>query len=131
MKLFKITLRGGKSAHWYGKVKVAPKTWERVKLFTDKLASERRLAELQKDADQREAGMQTADTDRLALPLPELVKQYVTTLKSRNGNPDNVRIAEWMLRKMVETGKWQRFGDITAPAVEALLPTLAQTAGYK
>ncbi len=132
MKVFKIAMRDGKkSVSWYGKVKVAPRTWQKVKLFTDKLASERRLTELQKQADQRAAGMQTADTDRLALPVRELVKQYVASLRAQNVNQDHIRITEWSLNKLVGAGQWQRFADITAAGVESLLPTLARTAGYQ
>ena len=132
MRLFKIAMRDGKkSANWYGKVKVAPKTWQKVKLFTDKLASERKLTKLQKQADQRAAGMQTADTDRLGLSLKELVKQYVQSLRARKVDEDHIRITEWSLNQLVESGKWQRFADITPPAVESLLPTLADTAGYQ
>jgi integrase len=110
---------------------VATKTWQRVKLFTDKVASERRLHELQRQADQRAVGMHTADTDRHTLPLKDLVKQYVQSLQARNANPDGVRIGEWLLNRLIEEGGWQRFGDITVSAVEALLPQVAETAGYK
>ena len=132
MKLFKIAMRDGKkSANWYGKVKVAPKTWQKVTLFTDKLASERRLMELQKQADQRAAGMQTADTDRLALPVKELVKQYIQSLRSRNMDEDHINITERSLNKVVDAGAWQRFVDITAASMESILPGIAKTAGYQ
>jgi len=131
-RVFKIKGRDSKKlAHWYGKVKIASKRWQRVKLFTDKVASERRLAKLQQQADQRAAGMQTVETDRLAMPLKELVKQYIQSLRSRNIDADHIRITEWSLGQLLEAGKWQRFADITVPSVESILPTLAGTAGYQ
>src|SRR5262245_36531461 len=98
---------GKKSANWYGKIKIGPRNWKKVKLFTDRVASDRRLAELQRQADQRAAGMQTADTDRLALPLKDLTKQYVQSLRTRRMDPEHVRITEWSLNKILEAGKWQ------------------------
>src|SRR5882672_2402546 len=132
MRVFKIKMRGDKkSPCYYGKVKVAPKTWRREKLFTDKLASKRRLAELQREADRRAAGMHTADTDRLALPLKDLVKQYIQSLQTRKVDAAHLRITDWSLKELVEAGKWQRFGDITPSAVEAVLPLVAESAGYQ
>lgn len=132
MNLFKITRRDGKkSTFWYGKVRVGAKAYRRVKLYQYKPAAARMLAELQAEADQRASGMKTAETDRLALPLTDLVGLYIASLRARKVDEAHVRITEWSLTTLVDAGKWQRFGDITAPAVEAVLPTLAKTAGYQ
>ena len=57
-RVFKISGRDAKkSGSWYGKVKDGGK-WLRVKLFTDKTSSERRLNDLQRAADQRESGLE-------------------------------------------------------------------------
>ena len=73
-RLFKITgRRRKKSRCWYGKVKVGAQ-WQRVKLFSDKTASERRLRDLQNDADRGEAGLTLVAAKRLSLPIAELVK---------------------------------------------------------
>src|SRR4051812_23623967 len=54
----------GKSSCYYGKVKHGA-TWRRVKLYRDKSASERRLGELQREADQSHVGMRTPDIKAL------------------------------------------------------------------
>ena len=129
--VFKIRGREGKkSSNWYGKVKCGD-IWRRVKLFTDKAASASRLADLQRQADQRAAGMITADTDRLALPISELAKQYIASLRAQNKDAEHVRISEWMLRRMIEAGRWQSFPDITVDSLEKMLPAVAKTASYQ
>src|SRR5688500_4210119 len=70
----------GQSRLYYGKVQLAPGRWKTVTLFTDKTASERALNDRQKQVDRGAAGMSSAKTDRLRLPLPELVKLYVQNL---------------------------------------------------
>lgn len=131
MKVFKIAGRDGKkSAKWYGKIQKGGK-WQRVKLFSDKAASVTRLTELQREADQRAAGMITADSDKLALPIRDLAKLYVDSLRAQNKDADHVRISEWMLNRMIDAGKWQTFRDITVSSIEKVLPDLAQTASYQ
>jgi len=131
MKVFKIAGRDGKkSANWYGKIKAGRK-WRRVKLFTDKAASVAQLVASQREADKRAAGLITADTDKLALPIRELAKVYLDSLRAQNKDADHVRISEWMLNRLIDAGKWQTFRDITVSGVESMLPTLAQTASYQ
>jgi hypothetical protein len=56
--VFKIAGRNGKrSARYYGKVRVRPGIWRRVPLTAAKRASDRRLRELQGQADQRRVGL--------------------------------------------------------------------------
>ena len=118
------------SPRWYGKVKVG-NVWKRVRLFTDKTASVRRLTELQCDADQRAAGMITADADKLVLPITELAEAYINSLVAQKKDAEHVRISEWMLNRMIDVGKWQTWRDMTVSGIEKILPELAQTASYQ
>src|SRR5687767_9169133 len=59
----KVVLR--ESTHWYGKVAAGKGRWRTVRLYTDKTASQRRVAELQRLADRRDAGAVTAEVERL------------------------------------------------------------------
>ena len=78
-RVFKMTGRDGKRlANWYGKVKVAPTHRRRVKLYTDKIASEKRLRELQIEADRAASGVTNADTGRL-LPVFTTVQSRTAT----------------------------------------------------
>lgn len=114
-----------------GKLKLGPGRWKNVPLFSDKTASERRLKELQTAADRRAAGIDTADTDRLALPIDELAEKYIDWLTVQKKDPDHIRISEWMLNKLIQTGEWRYFRDITRESVEKMLPVLARTASYQ
>lgn len=131
MTVFKIAGRNGKKSNcWYGKVKDCG-GWKRVKLFTDKKASVTRLSDLQRVTDQRASGMITADAERLSLPIAELAKQYVDSLRIQHTDAEHIRISEWMLNRMIKVGQWKRFQDITPSVVESMLPKLAKTASYQ
>ena len=75
--VFKITGRKGKKlAHWYGKIAVSTDKRIRVKLFTDKTASERRLMELQREADQRASGVRTVAMDYAMVSVDQHAKDW-------------------------------------------------------
>src|SRR5450432_3306105 len=96
-KVFRLTRRSGKSStHYYGKIHLGPMQWRRVKLYTDKITSARKLADLQREADQVDAGYRSAAAEALALPIPELRDRYLATLKSEGKNADHLRISEFM-----------------------------------
>src|SRR5689334_21596626 len=116
--VFKI---GDRDKYW-GKIKLGPGKWKKVPLFTDKTASQRRLQELQAEADRRAAGIDTSYTDTLALPIADLQEQYVESLRRSGGSEDHARITDCLLGKMIAAGGWQRFGDITSDSVERMLP---------
>src|SRR2546430_2267497 len=101
--VWKLTFHGRKSNVYYGVVKNGPgkKEWERVKLFADKTASERRLRELQREADQRQAGMITPDVEALKLPIKELRDKYVAALEAARSKVDHVRISGFMLDRLI------------------------------
>jgi integrase len=134
-KLFKIIRRNGKkSAHWYGKIRLAPQRWQRVALFTDKVASERRLAERQRDADQRAAGVQTTQMDHAAYPIQQHSADYIGTLRLEKRDSETIRIAQWTMDRLLEWGKWQRIADLRADSMRGILSTLdrqGKTASYQ
>src|SRR5690348_16558527 len=114
-QVFKINvMRGGRKVrgrHYHGKIQLGPKRWKRVKLFTDKTASERRLGELQRQADMRSAGVTNSDLDRLRRPTDDLLKEYLETLAAERKDEQHVRIAGWITRKLVELAGWRYFSD--------------------
>ncbi len=139
LRVFKITVtRGGKkvkSAEYYGKLKLAPGRWSsKIKLFVDKSASERRLRDLQQQNDRRAAGVLSVESERLELPLRDLLKLYVTELRRRGMKAEHCRLTEWMTGRLIELGGWDRFNDVTHQAVERVLETLeagGATASYR
>ncbi|MGH7177927.1 MAG: tyrosine-type recombinase/integrase [Tepidisphaeraceae bacterium] len=133
--VFRIQGRDGKRlANYYGKVCVAPGRWHREKLYTDKLASERRLRELQIEADRRQSGANTSDTERLARPLSDLIGEYFDSLRQQNRDADHLRISRWMTDKLIGLTGWQYFRDISRESLERALATLESegaTASYR
>jgi hypothetical protein len=70
----------GELPHWYGRMKVNGK-WKWIKLFTDKRASQSRWGEIIREAEQKQAGVITAQMDAAQKPLSEHVKAYLDSLK--------------------------------------------------
>jgi integrase len=123
--LFKITGRDShKLANWYGKVKVADGKRKRVKLFTDKLASERRLTDLQREADQRAAGVRTLAMDFAGLSIQQHADVYLAALQLEKLDDETLRNAKWTLDKLIEWAKWQRISDVTADSMRNVLKML-------
>src|SRR5580698_4155518 len=124
--VFKIRGRNkAPSSTYYGKVKVAPRTWERVKLYSDKTASRRRLNELQRQAEQRDAGVVRIEMDQAGRPLAEHAADYLSALKLAGVAEDHHRIASWMLTRLIELTGWTRIADITADSLRAMLVKLS------
>lgn len=129
LRVFKIAVtRKGKrvkSAEYYGKVKLGPGAWSsKVKLFVDKTASERRLKELQQQADQRTAGVLTVEIERSQLPIQRLRELYLEDLRQRRMRAEHLRVTDWMTGRLIELGEWQRFTDVTHPSVVRILEKL-------
>ena len=133
-RVFKIVGRDAKkSARWYGKVKEGGK-WLRVKLFTDKTASERGLNDRQRAADQRESGVRTPAMEFASLPLSKHVADYLASMRLQKPSDDSMRIAEWMLNNVVKRGKWAKLRDITTDSMRLILTALeteAKTPAYQ
>lgn len=106
-----------------GKVKDGGK-WQRAKLFTDKTASERRLNDLQRSADQREAGVRTPAMEFASLPLSKHVADYLASMRLQKPSDDSMRIAEWMLNNLVKRGGWSKLRDITTDNLRSILASL-------
>src|SRR4051812_37995014 len=107
IRVFKITVtRNGKrckSDCYYGKVKLGPGQWSsKHRLYGDKTASERRLKELQTEADQRHSGVRTAELDQLALPINDLIDRYCASLEAQRMDYEHVRIGQWMLTELAK-----------------------------
>ena len=106
MKVFK---RDG-SDQWCGKIRLSPGKWRTVYLYTDKQASTEELWRLQKDADQRRAGLLTTATDAAALPLAEHVADFLNDYR-RQGYAD--------IPTGAETQNLRATGTVPLPQAEA------------
>lgn len=134
-KVFKIKWNSGKrSTCYYGKVKVGSNEWRRKKLFSDRLASERRLSDLQRNADLVCAGVKTVAIDNASIPITTHIKDYLAALRLQKRGGETLRIAEWTLNRLKEWGKWQRLRDISADGMRTILQRLdgeGKTASYQ
>lgn len=113
----------GQSAVWMGKVKVGAKQRQVVRLYSDKTASERKLAELQKEADNRDAGVITPLMDSARRTVREHVEDYYLSLAAMR--PNHQRIVKWMTERLIEWGNWNRLADINEASMRKILARLA------
>ena len=122
--LFKTKARDGKkSAAWYGKVK-ADGQWRKVRLFTDKTASTRRLSDLQREADQRAAGVVTVEMGHAATPVKRHAADYLAALQLSGVKPDHHAITTNLLNRLVADAGWAALADITADSLRAFVTRL-------
>ena len=122
-KLFKITRNGRKSAEWHGKVKESGGR-RRVKLFTDKTARERHLQALQRDADQRTAGVVTPEMDAAAKPVKQHAADYLDALKLTGVSPAHLTITTGLLNRLIAGGKWVHLADVTPDSLRGFVKRL-------
>lgn len=131
-RVFKMKMPdGSKSVHYFGKIKQGPKRWKRVKLFTDKLSSERRLKDLQIEADQWSTGVRNVTTAEGMRPIDQHVDEYLASLKLRASSADHHSIASNMLRRLVKQAAWKFIRDISLESVERAVAELAGTESYQ
>lgn len=116
----------GQSSKWYGKVKTGPMVWKTVLLYTDKTASERRLKDLQEDADRIDSGVTRPDFDVLRLPIGQLRDRYFESMKQQRRRQGHIDITTSMLDKLIQLGGWKRFRDITRESIEGILKKLEE-----
>ncbi len=106
---------------WYGRYKDTEGRWQKVKLFKDKVSSQRRLNEIERDAELRSAGVVTVNMDHAKRPISEHVADYVASLRNDNLDADRLRISEWTMKKLVALGGWKKLADITVDSVEGFV----------
>lgn len=111
----------GQCDKWAGKIRLGPKSWKVVTLYTDKLASERRLLDLQREADRIDAGAIQRDIKFLQKPISELKAEYIDAMTRQRRRPAHIAITGNMLDRLIKLGGWRRFRDITKESVESIV----------
>src|SRR5690349_2057191 len=76
-----------KSRAWYGQYKDASGKWKRSRLFTDKVASQQRLAVLVASVERGEAGLINPHKQHLDRPVEDHVRDYLAHLETKGVNP--------------------------------------------
>ena len=118
---------------WRGRYKDQNGNWRCVSLFKDKTASQRKLDDLQRDADQRAAGVITPLMDHAAKAIAEHEADYLLDLRGQNLSPMHIKNVTTRLNEVVTTGKWSQLRDITAESMRVILSHVSQrkAQGYK
>ena len=118
--LFKPTRNGKKSTHWYAKLRTDGQ-WRNVRLYTDKTASERKRQDLQRDADQRAAGVITPQMQHAGRPVGEHVDDYLAAHRLKGVKPNTHAITANLLRRLVRECGWRVLADITASGLRQFI----------
>ena len=122
--LFKIKARNQKLTNWRGKYRDEHGRWTKVTLYTDRAASLEELRRLQRQADQRRAGILTPETDAATKPLEDHIDDYVADCKRQDFDAKHLYMLESMLQRAVAFGKWTRLSDIQPDKVRVVLGLL-------
>ena len=123
--LFKPTTAAGKPhRHWHGKFKDDRGRWRKVRLFTDRRASEKRLADLQADAERRVAGVRTAEMDHADTPMSRHAADYLAALRREGASAGHVDIATRMTSRLLDECRWRRVADVDADSLNGFVDRL-------
>src|ERR1022692_1456200 len=107
------------SAFWYGWVK-----GQTVKLFTDAVASQQRLAELIRKAEPQEANVLDPFDEHRKRPLAEHLDDWSENLSNRGKTKKHVSATTACVKRILDDCKFARIGDISASRVERFLADL-------
>jgi integrase len=120
--------RTGKEFDRYrGTVRLGPRDYIKVVLFTDFELSKRELRRRQRESDE-EAHDPTGVRRRKyqCLPIKEHLAEYMGYLRRTAKNTDHPGIAEGMLCRLIGLANWHRLADITQSSMEAALKKLSE-----
>ena len=98
-----------RSTVWYGQYKEAGK-WKREPLFTDKPASNVRLAELVKAEERGEAGLVNPHKEAMQRDIDGHVEDYLTHLRTEGANPKHLSERERLVRTVLPVATFKHPG---------------------
>jgi integrase len=107
------------SPFWYGWV-----GGKAVKLFTDAVSSQQRLAELIRKNERRESGASDPFEEHRRRPLLEHLDDWAENLRNRGCRQSHVRATTGCVRRILLACNFQRMGDISASQLERYLASL-------
>lgn len=112
-----------RSTGWYGQYKVKGK-WKRVPLYTDKQASNVRLAELVKQEERGEVGLINPHKRSMERDIDEHVTDYMTHLRTQGTNPKHLSERERLVNTVLRECGIKTLSDLTADKITAFISTL-------
>lgn len=111
------------SPYWYGWVDGGA-----VKLFTDAVASQQRLAELLRKSERHETGLLDPFEAHRRRPLAEHLQDWSADLRNRGKGDKHVRAASACVRRIIEACRFARIDDVSASRIEQYLGDLRRDA---
>jgi integrase len=107
------------SPFWYGWVQ-----GKAVKLFTDAVASQSRLAELLRKAERQETGIADPFEEHRKRPLVDHLSEWASNLRNRGKGASHIRATTGCVRRIIEACKFERTADFSASKIEQYLADL-------
>ena len=107
------------SPSWYGWVK-----GQAVKLFTDAMASQQRLAELVRKSERQETGITDPFEDHRQRPLADHLDDWAANLRNRGKGASHIRATTSCVRRVLAACKFDCMSDISASRLEQFLADL-------
>jgi len=125
----KVKLDSGKkvvrqSRKYYIRLTGADGIKRTVPLYTDKMASEQRAAQLQKEIELADAGVVDRYKEHRNRPLTEHLGDFRQALLAKGNTPEYVEIVLARARRIVEGCKLKFWGDIKPGKVERYISDL-------
>ncbi len=111
-KVFKITGRPG----WYYKVKVEGQ-WKLRKAYSDKRASEQKMADHQATIDRGEVGLLDQFAEHKKRALADHFDNYIDDMKAKGRAGEHIANTKRFLLKIAADCNWQRTSDISADSI--------------
>lgn len=112
-----------RSTVWYAQYKQAGK-WKREPLFTDKSASNVRLAELVKAEERGEVGMVNPHKEAMQREIDGHVEDYLTHLRTQGANPKHLSERERLLRAVLAGCDVRTLAVLSADKITGFIATL-------
>lgn len=120
---------------WYGRKRAnSGKAWTYVKLYRDRRASEIAWQDFRTRAERMDAGIISLESERLKLPLKEIIDAYHTDLRRQGRDSEHVKISKWMLDRAALLGNWSNWPDVNIANVHKLIDDMQEagaTASYR
>jgi integrase len=115
-----------RATKWYGQYLDADGNRRRVPLSSDKVAALQLLAERQRDAERRKAGLVDRFVEHRKAPIASHLEDYKTHLRNKGVSEKHLSETFRRLEAVLDDGAVRGLGDLRPEAVEHFLNRLAE-----
>ncbi len=111
------------SSKWYGQVKFKGR-WKRYSLYTDKQASQQRLAQIVKETERGEVGLTKENKLSLECPIQKHIDDYIKHLSDESRATKHISERKRVLNSILSNCKIQTLNDLTSDKITTYLREL-------